>query len=416
MDLDEVVYAIACGLDVHFAFVAACLVTTGPKGKPKVEEREFPTNQKGLRALRDWLKAGGCEAVGMEATGVYWMPVYAALEGGFELVVGNPQHMKNARGRKTDRMDARWIAGQMRHDRIKPSFVPPPEFRDARELARARRQLIQERTSIRNEIQRLLARAGITLGDLVSNVFGVSGMNILEALAQGKCIQDELPGCLRSTLKSKLTPIAAALEAPLSEVSQYLLGVGLRRLDAQDALVEEVETKLFKHLAPYKAKVDLLLRIPGISQISAHIILAEIGVDMTAWPTEKHFSAWAGVAPGCNQTGGKSKRGRTRKGNPYLCSTLMECAGATVKKENCHLKPKYHKLCAQLGSKKKARMAIAHKLAVIVYEVLGQNTAYFEPKPKPQTEKTKRRIYQKSVRELERLGYKVNLEPISAVS
>jgi transposase len=120
MDLDEVVYTTACGLDVHFAFVAACLVTTGPKGKPKVEEREFPTNQKGLRALREWLSAGGCEAVGMEATGVYWMPVYAALEGAFELVVGNPQHMKNARGRKTDRMDARWIAGQMRHDRIKP--------------------------------------------------------------------------------------------------------------------------------------------------------------------------------------------------------------------------------------------------------------------------------------------------------
>jgi len=416
MDLDEVVYATACGLDVHFAFVAACMVTTGPKGKPKVEERQFPTNRKGLLSLREWLHLGGCEAVGMEATGVYWMPVYAALEGGFELVVGNPQHMKNARGRKTDRMDARWIAGQMRHDRIKPSFVPPSEFRDARELARARRQLIQERTSIRNEIQRLLARAGITLGDLVSNVFGVSGMNILEALAEGKSIQDELPGCLRSTLKSKLTPIAAALEAPLSEISQYLLGVGLRRLDTQEALIEEVETKLFNHLAPHKAKVDLLLKIPGISLISAHIILAEIGVAMTAWPTEKHFSAWAGVAPGCNQTGGKSKRGKTRKGNPYLCSTLMECAGAAVKKENCHLKPKYHKLSAQLGSKKKARMAIAHKLAVIVYEVLGQNLTYFEPKPKPQTEKTKRKIYQKSIRELERLGYKVNLEPIDAVS
>jgi len=324
MDLDEVVYTTAGGLDVHFAFVAACLVTTGPKGKPKVEEREFPTNQKGLRALREWLSAGGCEAVGMEATGVYWMPVYAALEGGFELVVGNPQHMKNARGRKTDRMDARWIAGQMRHDRIKPSFVPPPEFRDARELARARRQLIQERTSIRNEIQRLLARAGITLGDLVSNVFGVSGMNILEALAEGKSIQEELPGCLRSTLKSKLTPIAAALEAPLSAISQYLLGVALRRLEAQEVLVDEMESKLFKHLAPHKAKVDLLLKVPGISRISAHIILAEIGVDMTVWPTEKQFSAWAGVAPGCNQTGGKSKRAKTRKGNPYLCTILME--------------------------------------------------------------------------------------------
>ena len=416
MDLDEVVYTTACGLDVHFAFVAACLVTTGPKGKPKVEEREFPTNQKGLRSLRDWLSSGGCQAVGMEATGVYWMPVYAALEGHFELVVGNPQHMKNARGRKTDRMDARWIAGQMRHDRIKPSFVPPPEFRDARELARARRQLIEERTSIRNEIQRLLARAGITLGDLVSNVFGVSGMNILEALAEGKCIQDELPGCLRTTLKSKLTPIAAALEAPLSEISQYLLGVALRRLEAQDVLIAEMEAKLFKHLEPHKAKVDLLLKIPGISQIAAHIILAEIGVDMTAWPTEKHFSAWAGVAPGCNQTGGKAKRAKTRKGNPYLCMILMECAGGAIKTKASHLKVKYHKLCSQLGSKKKARMAIAHKLARIVYQVLGQNIAYFEPQPKPQTERTKRKILQKSVRDLERLGYKVSLEALDAVS
>lgn len=416
MDLDEVVYTVAGGLDVHFAFVAACLITTGPKGKPKVEEREFPTNQKGLRALRGWLKVSGCQAVGMEATGVYWMPIYAALEGDFELVVGNPQHMKNARGRKTDRMDARWIAGQMRHDRIKPSFVPPPEFRDARELARARRQLIQERTSIRNEVQRLLARAGITLGDLVSNVFGVSGMNILEALAEGKSIQEELPGCLRSSLKTKLSPIAAALEAPLSEISQYLLGVALRRLEAQEVLIEGLEARLFKHLAPHKAKVDLLLKVPGISLISAHIILAEIGVNMTAWPTEKHFSAWAGVAPGCNQTGGKSKRAKTRKGNPYLCTILMECAGAAIKTKSCHLKAKYTKLSAQLGSKKKARMAIAHKLALIVYKIVGENIVYFEPKPKPQTERTKRKILQKSVRDLERLGYKVNLEPIEAVS
>jgi transposase len=352
----------------------------------------------------------------MEATGVYWMPVYAALEGAFELVVGNPQHMKNALGRKTDRMDARWIAGQMRHDRIKPSFVPPPEFREARELARTRRQLIDERTSIRNEIQRLLARAGITLGDLVSNVFGVSGMNILEALAAGKSIKEELPGCLRTKLKSKLTPIAAALEAPLSEISQYLLGVGLKRLEALEVLIEEMETKLFNHLAPHKAKLDLLLKIPGISKISAHIILAEIGVDMSAWPTEKHFSAWAGVAPGCNQTGRKFRRGKTRKGNPYLCTILMECAGAAIKTKGCHLAPKFHKLCAQVGSKKKARMAIAHKLALIVYQVLGQNIAYFEPKPKPQTERTKRKIYRKSIKELERLGYKVSLEPTEAVS
>jgi transposase len=422
MDLDEVVYHIACGLDVHFAFVAACLVSTGPKGRLKVEERSFPTNLRGLRELRAWLEAGKCEAVGMEATGVYWMPVYAALEsaqspeGPMKLVVGNPQHMKNARGQKTDRKDGRWIAGQMRHGRIKPSFVPPPEFRGARKLARCRRQLIHARTTIRNEIQRNLAESGITLAAFVSDVFGVSGMAILEALAQGKSIQEELPSCLKTSLKKKLAPIAAALEAPLDEVSQGLLAMHLRRLEAIEGEIEEVEARLYKQLAPHADKLRLLEKIPGISKVSAAIILAEIGVDMTAWPTEKHFSTWAGVAPGCKQTGGKFKRAPVRKGNPYLCTMLVECAGPAVQKQGCHLKPKYHKLCAQLGSKKKARMAIAHKLALIVYEVLGQNISYFEPKPKPQTEKAKRRIYQKSVRDLERLGYKVSLEPVEAVS
>jgi transposase len=192
MDLDEVVYRVACGLDVHFTFLTACLLTTGPMGKPKVEEHRFPTNQKGLNSLREWLTENGCEAVGMEATGVYWMPVYAALEGACTLVVGNPQHMKNARGQKTDRNDARWIAGQVRHGRIKPSFVPPPEFRGARKAARARRQLIHARTSIRNEIQRGLAESGITLAAFVSDVFGVSGMAILEALSKGRTIQEEI--------------------------------------------------------------------------------------------------------------------------------------------------------------------------------------------------------------------------------
>jgi len=416
MDLDEVVYRIACGLDVHFSFVSACLVSTGPRGRPKVEERQFPTNQQGLRNLRAWLTEAGCEAVGMEATGVYWMPVYAALEGAFRIMVGNPQHMKNARGQKTDRKDARWIAGQTRHDRIRASFVPPPEFREARELARFRRQLIQARSGIRNEIQRLLARVGITLGSVVSDVFGVSGLSILQALSKGKSVRDELPSYLHTRLRAKVASIAAALEAPLPEVSRYLLALQLQRLETLDEQIADVESMLFKQLAPHKATLDLLEKIPGISRISAHIILAEIGVEMGAWPTEKHFSAWAGVAPGSRETGGKSKRTATRKGNPYLCSTLMECAQGAIKAKTCHLKPKYHKLCGQLGSKKKARMAIAHKLALLLYKVIGENRSYQEPEPKPPSEKTKRKILQTRVRDLERLGYKVCLEPAEAVS
>jgi transposase len=418
MDLDEVVYQVACGLDVHFTFVTACLVTTGPKGKPKVEERRFPTNQKGLNSLHEWLTENGCEAVGMEATGVYWMPVYAALEGACTLVVGNPQHMKNARGHKTDRLDARWIAGQVRHGRIRSSFVPPPEFREARRLARCRRQLVESRTSIRNEIQRLLAEVGITLAGVVSDVFGTSGTSILNALSEGKCVRDELSIHLYSSLrkKDKMASIAAALEAPLPEVSRLLLAIHLRRIEALDGNIDEVEVLLFKQLAPHAAKLDLLQRIPGISKLSAHIILAEIGVDMTVWPTAKKFSAWAGVAPGCNQTGGRSKRAAVRKGNPYLCTILMECAGGAVQKLDSHLRMKHRRLCAQLGSKKKARMAIAHKLALIIYKVLGENVEYKDPEPKQPSEKAKRRILQTRVKDLERLGYRVVLEPIEAVS
>lgn len=344
------------------------------------------------------------------------MPVYAALEGTCTLVVGNPQHIKNLRGQKTDRKDARWIAGLVRHGRIKPSFVPPPEFRDARRLARCRRQLIQARTTIRNEIQRLLAESGITLAALVSDVFGVSGMAILEALAEGKSIQEELPNCLKSKLKQKLAPIAAALEAPLVVSSRFLLGMHLERLEDLEQRIGAVETELFKVLAPHADKLRLLETIPGIARIAAAIILAEIGVDMTAWPTEKHFSVWAGVAPGCRETGGKAKRAPVRKGNPYLCTILMECANPAVKGQNCHLKPKYHKLCAQLGSKKKARMAIAHKLALIIYRNLGENRSYKEPVPKPPTEKAKRKILLSRVRDLERLGFRVSVELMEPAS
>lgn len=407
----------ACGLDVHFSFVTACLVIPGTGKRLKILEETFETNLKGLKRLKAWLTEHKCEAVGMEATGVYWMPVYAALEdAGFAIEVANPMHIKQLKGYKTDRKDARWIAELVRYGRIRRSFVPPPEFRDARKLARYRRQLIQARTSISNEIQRTLAESGITLAALVSDILGVSGMAILEALAEGRSIQEELPNCLKTKLKQKVVPIAAALEAPLGEVSRRILAMHLERLGQVEVHIAQVEAELSKVLEPHADKLALLMTIPGLARTAAAIILAEIGVDMTAWPTEKHFSAWAGVAPGCRETGGKAKRSPVRKGNPYLCSILMECAGASAKAKNCHLGPKYRKLSAQLGSKKKARMAIAHKLALIIYRNLAANAEYREPAPKPMSKKVQTRIKNKRVAELERLGYKVTLEPLEPAS
>jgi transposase len=415
-ELERVFRERACGLDVHFSFVTACLIVPGKGKRLRILEETFETTVKGLNRLKAWLTENECEAVGMEATGVYWMPVYAALEGAFDLEVANPLQIKTLRGQKTDRKDARWIAEQVRHGRIKRSFVPPPEFRDARKLARFRRQLIQARTTISNEIQRTLAESGITLAAWVSDILGVSGMAILEALAAGKSIQDELPDCLKTSLKKKMAPIAAALEAPLGEVSRGILALHLERLEQVEVHIARVEGDLFKVLEPHADKIAMLMTIPGLARMSAAIILAEIGVNMAAWPKEKQFSAWAGVAPGCKETGGKAKRAPVRKGNPYLCTILMECAGPAVKKKDCHLNPKYHRLCRQLGSKKKARMAIAHKLALIIYRNLAASCEYKEPVPKPMTKKVHAKIRQKRIADLERLGYKVTLEPLESVS
>ncbi|MBL0311841.1 MAG: IS110 family transposase [Holophagaceae bacterium] len=252
-EVAEVIHPVACGLDVHSAILVACLVRSGPSGGPRYEERSFPTALQGLRELRDWLFASGCQAVGMEATGVYWMPVFAALEGHVQMTVGNPNHMQNLRGHKTDRKDARWIAGLVRHDLIRPSFVPKQEFRDARELTRFRRQLIQARTSMRNEVQRLLARQGVTLGTVLSNVFGTSGMAILESLAEGRSVVDELPKLIHHSVKKKLGMLTAALEAPLFPVPRKLLALQLKRLEVVEENIQDVEGLIAAQMAPLAA-------------------------------------------------------------------------------------------------------------------------------------------------------------------
>lgn len=410
----DVIHPVACGLDVHLAVVVACLARSGPKGGPSYEERSFPTTLRGLRELRDWLLASGCEAVGMEATGVYWIPVYAALEGHIPMVVGNPNHMQNLRGHKTDRKDAKWIAGLIRHGLIRPSFVPTAEFRDARELTRSRRQLINARTSIRNEISRLLAHQGIQLGTVegLSNIFGASGMAILESLAEGRNVLDELPRLLHRSVKHKRTILAAGLEAGLGDISRHLLAMHLGRLEAVEEDILRVEKLIESHLKPHQDRLALLMTIPGVSYLSACVILAELGVDMDQWPTEKHLSAWGGVAPGCRESAGKHRRAATRKGNPYLCTTMVECAGAAVLKKECQFGAKYRRLCARTGSKMKSRMAIARKLLVIVYHVLKNLEPYHEPEIRKLAPRSRQKTIQRHLKELQKLGLAVQITEI----
>ena len=412
MDL-EIKHEVACGLDVHSAVIAACLVRSGPKGGPKYEERSFPTTQRGLADLREWLVSSGCEVVGMEATGVYWMPVYAALEHHLSLVVGNPGHMKNLRGHKTDRKDAKWIAGLVRHGLIRPSYVPTPEFRDARELTRSRRQLIEARTSVRNEILRNLASKGLPLAKVLSNVFGVSGMGILEALAEGKPVVDELPKLVHRSVKGKLPALTAALEAPLPEVPRALLALELERLEELEEHIQAVERLIVTHLEPHQEALKVLTSIPGVGPTAACVILAEIGVDMSHWPTERHLSAWSGVAPGSRESGGKRMSSATRKGNVHMTTILVEAASAAVKAKNCHLAKVFHRLRSRMGYKK-AIVAIARKLLVIIYHLLSKGTTYQEPQAQPFSDKAKTRAIKKRIKDLERMGFEVVLTPVSA--
>jgi transposase len=412
----DIINPIACGLDIHSAVVVACLVRPGPRGGPSYEERSFQTSLRGLRELRDWLLAAECQAVGMEATGVFWIPVYAVLEGHVPMVVGNPNHMANLRGHKTDRKDAKWIAGLTRHGLIRPSFVPTAEFRDARELTRSRRQFINARTGIRNEITRLLAHQGLPLGvkGLLSDIFGVSGMGILEALAEGRNVLEELPKLLYRSVKGKTEAISAALEAGLREPLRPLLAMHLARLEAVEEDIQRVERLIAEHLSPYKDRLDLLKTIPGVSQIAACVIIAELGIDMSQWPTPKHLSAWGGVAPGCRESGGKTKRARVRKGNPYVCTTLVECAGAAVKKKTCQFDRLYRHLCARTGSKMKARMAIARKLLVIIHSVLTTLKAYEEPEAKAPSARSREKSIRRHILELKKLGIEVPLSAATA--
>ena len=412
----DIINPIACGLDVHSAVIVACLVRPGPRGGPSYEERSFQTTLRGLRELRDWLLEAGCQAVGMEATGVFWIPVYSVLEGHVSMVVGNPNHMANLRGHKTDRKDAKWIAGLIRHGLIRPSFVPKAEFRDARELTRARRQLIDARTSSRNEITRLLAHQGIPLGvkGLLSDIFGVSGMAILEALAEGRDVLAELPKLLYCTVKGKKEAISAALEAGLRDAIRPLLAMHLNRLEALAEDIQKVEQLIAQQLSPYKDRLDLLMTIPGVSLISACVIIAELGIDMSQWPTSKHLSAWGGVAPGCRESGGKTRRAKTRKGNPYVCTTLVECAGAAIKKKNCQFAGIYRHLCARTGTKMKAQMGIARKLLVIIYHILTTLEPYTEPKAKEPTAKSKEKSIRRHILELKKLGIEVPGQFVSA--
>ena len=400
-----------CGLDVHQATVVARLLWARSDGRVQKQLRSFGTTTRELVQLRAWLVAEGCTHVAMESTGVYWKPVYAVLEGGeLEILVANAQQVKKVPGRKTDVKDAEWIADLLCHGLLRPSFVPPLAIRELRDLTRYRRKLVESRSAERNRLLKLLESANIKLASVATDVFGLSGRLMLEALIADKTSLSKMAELAKGKLRRKIPQLELALEGKLQEHHRFLLRLQCNRLDAVEKDLAILEQRIQQKLEPYAAQLALLREIPGIDLTLAGVIIAELGVDMSAFQSVSQLASWAGVCPGNNESAGKRKSSRVPKGNVYLKTALVEAANAAARAKGTYLRDKFYRLKARRGYKR-AAVAIAHKILVSIYHMVSQNVSYNDLGDLYLDKLNTHHVTRNLVRRLERLGYTVTLSP-----
>ena len=399
-----------CGLDVHQATVVACLLHVMRDGRVQKQMRTFGTTTRELVNLCEWLRSEGCTHVAMESTGVYWKPVYAILEGAFQIVVANAQQVKKVPGRKTDVKDAEWIADLLSHGLLRSSFVPPKPIRELRDLTRYRRKLVESQAAERNRLLKLLESANIKLSSVATDVFGVSGRLMLKALVEGKASLAEMAELAKGKLRNKIPQLQLALEGKLEEHHRFLLQLQQDRLDAAERDLATLEQRIQQKLEPYAAQVALLQEIPGVDWTLAAVIIAELGIDMTVFQSVSQLASWAGVCPGNNESAGKRKSTRIPKGNVYLKTALVEAANAAARTKGTYLRDKFYRLKARRGYKR-AAVAIAHKILVSIYHMFSQQVSYNDLGDLYLDKLNKNHLTRNLVHRLERLGYSVTLAP-----
>lgn len=400
-----------CGLDVHQATVVACLLVALKNGKVTKQIQTFHTTTRELVKLREWLLAEGCTHVAMESTGVYWKPVFAILEGFFELVVANAQHVKKVPGRKTDVKDAEWLADLLCHGLLRSSFVPPKPIRELRDLLRYRRKLVESQSAERNRLLKLLETANIKLSSVASDVFGVSGLLMLRALVEGKATPAEMAQLAKGRLRNKVQDLELALEGKIEEHHRFLLQLQLDRLQAVEQDLDKLEQRIQEKLQPYATQQTLLQEIPGVDRTVAAVIIAEMGVDMGVFASVSQLASWAGLCPGNNESAGKRKSSHIPKGNVYLKTALVEAANAAARAKGTYLRDKFFRLKGRRGYKR-AAIAIAHKILVAVYHMLSQQVSYNDLGDLYLDKLNKSHLTRNLVHRLERLGYSVTLTPL----
>jgi transposase len=412
----DVVYAQCAGVDVHKRTVVATVALSQPDGTVWRETRTFATMTADLLALGDWLSALGVQQAAMESTGVFWRPVYTLLEPLVAIWLVNPQHLRAVPGRKTDVKDSEWLADLLRHGLLTASFIPPAPIRALRDLTRQRKTLVEQRAQVVNRVQQVLETANIKLAAVATDVLGRSGRAMLEALVAGEQDPEALAELARGRLRAKLPALRQALEGRVQAHHRFLLEQDLTLIEVLESLLEQVQVEIARQLDQQELvaeAVALATELPGIAQTTAVGILAEIGPDLTRFPSHKHLASWAGMCPGNKQSGGRRLSGKTRHGNPRLRALLCEAAEAISHTTNNYFAALFHRLVRRRG-RQKAIVAVGHSLLVTLYHMLRDHQHYHDLGADYFAKQDATRLERHFVRRLEQLGYGVTLTPIPA--
>jgi transposase len=404
----EVMAQRCAGIDVHQRFLVVC-VSRLEAGQRHKEIRTYRQETPDLLALRAWLLKTGCTHVGMESTGVYWMPVYQRLDGFFEVVVANAQHIKAIPGRKTDVQDAEWIADLLQHGLLPASFVPNQEQQDLRDLTRLRVRLVQERARLVNRVHKVLEEAGLKLSTVLSDIMGVSGRAILHGLCAGESDPVQLARRMRPNVKATEAQVVAALTGELREHHRFLLRELLSLIDAQNRSITHLEQELERRLAPLEEQIERCAHITGVSRQTVQLLLAEVGNDLSRFPDAEHLSSWAGVCPGQKESAGKRLSGRSKQGNRYVRAALVQAAHG-VRRTNTYLGERYRRLKKRRGSKR-AALAVAHSILVIYYHLMTTGQEYQEKGAEFFQKTDRAKVERQLIERIERLGYHVTRPP-----
>ena len=411
--MKDVIYRRCCGLDVHKDTIAACVRWTEETGESHKENRVFGTTTQELEKLAGWMEQHQVRQVAMESTGVYWRPVWNVLEGRFEIRLANAQHIRNLPGKKTDRKDGEWIAKLLQYDLIPASFVPPTPIRQLRDLTRTRVRLVEERVAVTNRIQRILEDANIKLASVATDILGSSGRRMLEAMIEGQTDVEQLADLAKTTLRRKIPQLRLALDGSLNEHHRFWLRQMMDHLEFLEGKIFVIEQEIDRRSRPYEDAIALWITIPGIRRLLAITLVAEIGVDVDQFPAASHLASWAGLCPGNNESGGKRKSGKTRKGNAWLRRALCEAAWGASHTKNTYLVAQFRRLAARRGVKR-ATMAVAHTILVIAYHMLKNRCQYQELGGDYFDRLRGDRLKRYYLKRLQQLGLSVTVEPTRA--